>query len=101
VSEVADGEIAPGHLLAVKCHLFLVGVPLLVGKLALGTALFALGDADEGVDDADEEDGATNAGADGNLCSVGEAGPLLLDFLGGGELVECFVDFGLASVGSC
>lgn len=99
MSEVADGEVASGHLLAVKCHLFLVSVPFLVGRLAFGTALLALGDADEGVDDCDEEDGSADAGADGDLGSVGEAGPLLLGFLGGGEFVEGFVDFGFASGG--
>jgi hypothetical protein len=101
VSEVADGEIAPGHLLAVSCHLLLVRVPFLVGNLALGTTLLTLGDADEGVDERDEEDGAADAGADGDLGGVGEAGPLLLGFLGGGEFVEGFVEFGLASGGVC
>jgi hypothetical protein len=99
VSEVADGEVASCHLFAVGCHLFLVRVPFLVGDVGLGAALLALGDADEGVDDCDEEDGAADAGADGDLGGVGEAGPLLLGFLGGGELVECFVEFGWASGG--
>jgi hypothetical protein len=99
VSKVANSEIAPRHLLAVSRHLFLVRVPFLVGELALGAALLTLGDADEGVDDCDEQDGAADAGADGDLGGVGEAGPLLLGFLGGGELVECFVEFGFASVG--
>ena len=99
VPKVADGEVAPRHLLAVSRHLLLVRAPLLVGDLALGAALLALGDADEGVDDTDEEDGTTDAGADSYLGCVGEAGPLLLGFLGGGELVEGFVEFGFASGG--
>ena len=99
MSKVADGKISPCHLLAVGRHLLLVRVPLLVGDLALGAALLALGDADEGVDDCDEEDGAADAGADGDLGGVGEAGPFLLGLLGGGELVECFVEFGFASGG--
>ena len=99
MSKVADGKIAPCHLLAVGRHLLLVRVPLLVGDLALGAALLALGDVDEGVDDCDEEDGAADAGADGDLGCVGEAGPFLLSLLGGGELVECFVEFGFASGG--
>jgi len=99
VSKVTNSEIAAGHFLAVSGHLLLMSIPLLVGELALSTALLALGDADESVDDADEEDSAADAGADGDLGGVGEAGPFLLDFGGGGELVEGFVGFGFASVG--
>jgi hypothetical protein len=98
MSKVANSEIAPRHLLAVSRHLLLVRIPLSVGDLALGAALLALGDADESVDEGDEEDGAADAGADGDLGGVGEAGPLLLGFLGGGEFVEGFVEFGFASV---
>jgi hypothetical protein len=98
MSKVANSEIAPRHLLAVSRHLLLVRIPLSVGDLALGAALLALGDADESVDEGDEEDGAADAGADGDLGGVGEAGPFLLGFLGGGEFVEGFVEFGFASV---
>ena len=101
MSKVADGEVASCHLLAVSCHLFLVRVPFLVGDLALSTTLLALGNADECVDDRDEEDCAADAGANGDLGCVGKAGPLLLGFLGGGELVECFVEFGFASERIC
>jgi hypothetical protein len=101
MSKVANSKITPSHLLAISGHLLLVRVPFLVGDLALGTALLALGDADEGVDDCNEKDGAADAGADGDLGGVGEAGPLLFGFLGGGELVEGFVEFGFASGGIC
>jgi hypothetical protein len=97
MSKVANSEIAPRHLLAVSRHLLLVRVPLSVGDFALGAALLALGDANESVDEGDEEDGAADAGADGDLGGVGEAGPFLLGFLGGGEFVEGFVEFGFAS----
>ena len=96
MAEVANSEIAPGHLLAVSGHLLLVRIPLSVGDLALSAALLALGDADEGVDDCDKEDGTADAGADGDFGGVGEAGPLLLGFLPVGELVQCFVNFGFA-----
>jgi hypothetical protein len=97
VAEVANSEITPGHLLAVSGHLLLVRIPLSVGDLALSATLLALGDADEGVDDCDKEDGTADAGADGDFGGVGEAGPFLLGFLGGGELVEGFVEFGFTS----
>lgn len=71
--------------------------PLLIFDLTLSTALLALGDADEGVDDYNEEDGAADAGANGNLGSVGKTCPLLLGLFFGAEFVEQFVDFGFAT----
>jgi hypothetical protein len=89
---MADREITPRHLLAISCQLVLVRSPLLVFDLALSPALFALGDANESVDDADEKDCAADATADGDFSGVGEAGPFFLSFLCLGELVEGFVD---------
>lgn len=94
--KVADGEIAPLHLLAVSGQLIFVRRPLLVFELALSSALLALGDADEGVDDADNNESADDAAGDDIFGGVGEAGPLLLGFLPVGELVQCFVNFGFA-----
>ena len=70
--------------------------PLLVFELALSSALLPLGDADEGVDDADNEESADDAAGDDVFSGVGEAGPLLLGFLPVGKLVQCFVHRGLA-----
>jgi hypothetical protein len=49
---MADREITPRHLLAVSRQLVFVRSPLLVFNLTLRSALLALGDADESVDDA-------------------------------------------------
>jgi hypothetical protein len=97
---MADREIASRHLLAISRQLVFVRSPLLVFDLALSPTLLALGDADEGVDDTDEKDGATDAAANGNFGGVGETGPFLLSFLFLGELVEGFVDCGFTPDGS-
>jgi hypothetical protein len=94
VSEMANREIAFRHLLTVTRQLVLMRSPLLIFNLALGSALLALGDTDESVDDADEKDGAANAAADGDLGGIRETCPFLLSFLCLGELVEGFVDCG-------
>ena len=96
VSEMADGKVAPGHLLAVSGQLILVSLPLLVVNLALESALLALGDADESVDDADEEDSATHAASNDVFSGIGQAGPFLLGLLLRRKLVQCFVDRGFA-----
>jgi hypothetical protein len=87
VPKVTYSEIAPLHLLAISRQLVLVLRPLLVFYRTLGSALLALDDADEGVDDDDEEDGATDAAGDGVLGGVGEAGPFLLGSCRFGEFV--------------
>lgn len=94
--EVADREIAPRHLLAIGGQLILVRSPLLVFELALSPALLALGDADEGVDDADNNESANDAAGDDVFGCVGEASPLLLGFLPVGKLVQCLVHCGFA-----
>lgn len=93
---MADREIASLHLLAISSQLVFVRRPLLVFELALSPALLALGDADEGVDDADNKESADDAAGDDIFGGVGEAGPLLLSFLPVGELVQCFVHCGFA-----
>lgn len=81
MSERADGKVTASHLLPVRSHLVLVSLPFLVVQITLGAALLALRDADEGVDDYDEEDDTADAGADGDLGGVGEAGPFLFRLL--------------------
>lgn len=93
---MADSEIAPRHLLAVSGQLIFVRSPLLVFKLALSPTLLALGNADEGVDDADEKENADDDASDDVLGGVRKAGPLLLGFLLVGKLVQCFVHCGFA-----
>ena len=93
---MADREIASLHLLAISGQLVLVRSPLLVFELSLSPALLALGDADKGVDDADNDESADDAAGDDIFGGVGEAGPLLLSFLPVGELVQCFVHCGYA-----
>lgn len=88
---MADREIASLHLLAVSGQLVFVRSPLLVFELALSPALLTLGDADEGVDDADDNESADDATSDDVFGGVGEAGPLLLGFLPVRKLVQCFV----------
>jgi hypothetical protein len=97
---MANREIAFRHLLTVTRQLVLMRSPLLIFNLALGSALLALGDTDESVDDADEKDGAANAAADGDLGGIRETCPFLLSFLCLGELVEGFVDCGFTPGGS-
>lgn len=99
VSEMADSKVTPCHLLTVGGQFVLVCLPLLVVEIALKSALLALGDADESVDDADEEDSATHAAGDDIFSGVGQASPLLLGLLLGGKLVELLVDFRFTSNG--
>ena len=93
---MADSEITPRHLLAVSGQLIFVRSPLLVFKLALSPTLLTLGDADEGVDDADEEENTDDNASNDVLGGVGETGPFLFGFLFVGKLVQCFVDCGFA-----
>lgn len=85
--KMANSEIAPRHLLAISRQHVFVRSPLLIFDFALGSALLALGDADESVDDADQEECTADAAADGVLSGVGEAGPFFFSLLGFGELV--------------
>lgn len=87
MSKMANSKVTARHLLAISRQHVFVRRPFLVFDFALGSALLTLSDADEGVDDDDEEDGAANAAGDGVLGGVGEAGPFLFGFLGVGELV--------------
>lgn len=96
--QMTNRKIAPRHLQPVRRQLALVRRPLLVVRLALQPALLALRDAHERVDDANEQQDAADAGGDGDLGGLGQAGPFLFGFLLGGFLVEGFVDFRLASV---
>lgn len=97
--QMTNRKIAPRHLQPVRRQLALVRRPLLVVRLALQPALLALRDAHERVDDANEQQDAADAGGDGDLGGLGQAGPFLFGFLLGGFLVEGFVDFRFASVG--
>lgn len=96
---MANSKVSPRHLLAISRQHVFVRSPLLVFDFALGSALLALGDADEGVDDTDQEECTADTAADGVLGGVGEAGPFFFGLLGFGEFVEGFVDCGFASGG--